>query len=228
MQDALPQDSRGALLLSGGLDSSVVAALAAPARSRPSGDRGRLRRAGVRRDAVGAQGGRRHGPRPHHRRRSKQREPLDAAEAYLRAWELPLPTPGILIEAPLIAAAARLEPASCSTARAATSSSAPPTSSSPTACGACDRCRPGGFRAGTRGWATTRRCVTSGACSRASASAGRSRRRSTSRSAGDGPRRATPPAWLRPGPAELYRDSQDPWRWKLLDGPRWWASWPTS
>ena len=31
------------------------------------------------------------------------------------------------------------------------------------------------------------------------------------------------PAWLRPGPAELYRDSQDPWRWKLLDGPRWWA-----
>ena len=32
------------------------------------------------------------------------------------------------------------------------------------------------------------------------------------------------PAWLRRGPAELYRDSQDPWRWKLLDGPRWWAS----
>ena len=32
------------------------------------------------------------------------------------------------------------------------------------------------------------------------------------------------PAWLRPDLLRLYRDDQDPWRWKRLDGPRWWAS----
>ena len=32
------------------------------------------------------------------------------------------------------------------------------------------------------------------------------------------------PAWLRPGHARQYRDTHDPWRWKRLDGPRWWAS----
>ncbi len=32
------------------------------------------------------------------------------------------------------------------------------------------------------------------------------------------------PAWLRPGLARQYRDTHDPWRWKRLDGPRWWAS----
>jgi hypothetical protein len=32
------------------------------------------------------------------------------------------------------------------------------------------------------------------------------------------------PAWLRPGPAALFRGNEDPWRWKRLDGPRWWAA----
>ena len=32
------------------------------------------------------------------------------------------------------------------------------------------------------------------------------------------------PAWLRPAHARQYRDTHDPWRWKRLDGPRWWAS----
>ena len=32
------------------------------------------------------------------------------------------------------------------------------------------------------------------------------------------------PDWLRPGLARQYRDTHDPWRWKRLDGPRWWAS----
>ncbi len=32
------------------------------------------------------------------------------------------------------------------------------------------------------------------------------------------------PDWLRPGHARQYRDTHDPWRWKRLDGPRWWAS----
>src|SRR6185295_20257718 len=32
------------------------------------------------------------------------------------------------------------------------------------------------------------------------------------------------PGWLRPGPTALFVDSEDPWRWKRLDGPRWWAA----
>ena len=72
--------------------------------------------------------------------------------------------------------------------------------------------------------ATTRRCVTSAASSRASASAARSRPASTSARAGAGPPARYTPAWLRPGPARLYAESQDPWRWKRLDGPRWWAA----
>ena len=228
VQDALPAHGGSALLLSGGLDSSVVAALAAPRAPDLQAIAAAFRRAGARRDARGRAGWptRRASPSP--RSRIEQREPLDAAEAYLHAWELPLPTPGIVIEAPLIAAAARLGAASCSTARAATSSSAPRTSSSPTACGACDRCRPGACRAVTRGWATTRRCVTCGACSRASASAGRSLPTCTSRSAGDGPRRATRRRGCVPAPPSCIATARTRGAGSSSTGRAGGPIWPTS
>ena len=94
MQDALPEHSRSALLLSGGLDSSVIAALAAPRApdlqaiaagfAEPEYDETTWARrvaddTGLELTTVAIE----------------RREPLDAAEEYLRAWELPLPTPGL-------------------------------------------------------------------------------------------------------------------------------------
>ena len=102
---AAPAPATGAVLLSGGLDSSVVASLAAPrapglravsaafprepdvdetAWAAMVAERARLALTSVPIEVP---------------------DPLAAAEAYGGAWALPLPAPGIVIEAPLIAAA---------------------------------------------------------------------------------------------------------------------------
>ena len=154
----------------------------------------------------------------------EQREPLDAAEAYLRAWELPLPTPGILVEAPLVAAAARLGAGVVLDGQGGDE-----------LFGAAHfliadrvrRLRP------LSAWRLSRRHPWLGDdpplrhVRRVFTSVGvrgalppglheRARRRR--------PAARYTPAWLRPGPARLYAESQDPWRWKRLDGPRWWAA----
>jgi asparagine synthase (glutamine-hydrolysing) len=222
VQDALPEHNRSALLLSGGLDSSVVAALAAPrapdlqaiaaAFTEPEYDETTWARrvaddTGLALTTVAIE----------------QREPLEAAEAYLRAWELPLPTPGIVIEAPLIAAAARLGAGVVLDGQGGDE-----------LFGAAHfliadrvrRLRPlAAWRLSRRHpWLGddpplrhVRRVFTSvgvrGALAPTLHEQVRRRR----------PAARYTPAWLRRGPAELYRDSHDPWRWKLLDGPRWWS-----
>ena len=39
-----------------------------------------------------------------------------------------------------------------------------------------------------------------------------------------GRRRRWAPPWFAAGAASLYREGADPWAWKRLDGPRWWAA----
>ena len=172
-----------------------------PARPRPAGDRGRAspsrsstRRAWARRvaDDTGL---------ALTTVAIEQREPLDAAEAYLRAWELPLPTPGILIEAPLIAAAARL-----GAARRARR----PGRRRALRRGALPHRRPRAAPATAVGLAAFAPAPVAGrrpaAASRPARVHERRRprraraRRSTSRSAGGGPRRATRPRGCAPAP----------------------------
>ena len=148
----------------------------------------------------------------------------DAAEAYLRAWELPLPTPGILVEAPLIAAAARLGAGVVLDGQGGDE-----------LFGAAHfliadrvrRLRP------LSAWRLSRRHPWLGDDPPLRHVWPRLHQRRRPRRAPARPARARPPAPARgalhaglaaPGPARLYRDSQDPWRWKRLDGPRWWAS----
>ena len=107
--DAVAGGRTGALLLSGGLDSSAVAALAAPCEpgltaitaafpDEPDLDETPWAR------RVAEHTGMQLATVP-----IERRAPFRAAEAYLRAWQLPLPVPGYIIEEPLIAAAYRLE-----------------------------------------------------------------------------------------------------------------------
>ena len=222
VQDALPEHDPSALLLSGGLDSSVVAALAAPrapglraiaaAFAEPEYDETAWARrvaddTGLDLTTVAIE----------------QREPLDAAEAYLRAWELPLPTPGIVIEAPLVAAAAQAG------ARVVLDGQGGDELFGAAHFLIADRVRR--LRA-LAAWRLSRRHPWLGDdpplrhVRRVFTSVGV--RGALAPGLHEQVRRRRPaarytPAWLRRGPAELYRDSQDPWRWKLLDGPRWWA-----
>jgi asparagine synthase (glutamine-hydrolysing) len=217
--DSLPA---GALLLSGGLDSSVVAALAAPrapalpaiaaAFAEPELDETTWARrvaddVGLALTTVAID----------------RREPLDAAEAYLRAWALPLPVPGIVIEAPLIHAAAHLGADVVLDGQGGDE-----------LFGAAHyliadrlrRLRP------LAAWRLARRHPWIGAdpplrhvwrmftgvgVHGALAPGLHERLR------GRRPAERYAPAWLRPRFARLYRDTQDPWQWKRLDGPRWWA-----
>jgi asparagine synthase (glutamine-hydrolysing) len=212
----------GALLLSGGLDSSVVAALAAPqapglqaiaaAFVEPELDE----TAWARRVAESS-------GLPLTTVPIDQREPLDAAVAYQAAWALPLPVPGIVIEAPLVARAAAMGAAVLLDGQGGDE-----------LFGAAHfliadrvrRLRP------VAAWRLARQHPWLGAhpprrhVRRIFTSVGlhgalapglheRARRRR--------PAERYAPDWLRPDLAQVYRDTQDPWGWKRLDGPRWWA-----
>ena len=144
---AAPAPATGAVLLSGGLDSSVVASLAAPrapglravsaafprepdvdetAWAAMVAERARLALTSVPIEVP---------------------DPLAAAEAYGGAWALPLPAPGIVIEAPLIAA--RAAAATCALRPGRLRSAGPRTSSSPTASGTAGRSLPTSSRGAT-------------------------------------------------------------------------------
>jgi asparagine synthase (glutamine-hydrolysing) len=223
VEDALPSSGSAGLLLSGGLDSSAVAAVAA--------GKGDLR-------AVSA-----HFPDEpgldetawatrvtDHVGMSlttvpiEHRDPLDVGEAYAEAWRLPLPVPGIVIEQPLLAAAARLGADVALDGQGGDEVFGAPNFL------IADRVR--AMRLWSA-WQLARRHPFLGADPprrhvwRLFTSVGMRgalpaslhemlrRRRTAYRSA---------PTWLRPDLAALYRETQDPWRWKRLDGPRWWAS----
>ena len=219
--DSVRPEGGNAVLLSGGLDSSVVAALAAPraplqaiaaAFAEPEFDETAWAR------RVADETGLALTTVP-----IERREPLDAADAYLRAWGLPLPVPGIVIESPLIAAGARMGADVVLDGQGGDE-----------LFGAAhfliaDRVRQlRPFAA----WRLARRHPWLGASPpprhvwRVFQSVGL--RGAVAPGLHERVRRRYPPeryapAWLRPRFARLYRDSQDPWRWKGLDGPRWWA-----
>lgn len=222
--DAMATDRRRALLLSGGLDSSAVAGVAAPDApgllaisaafpAEPDLDETPWARqvadhTGIALTTVPIE-------RP---------EPLRAAEDYLRTWQLPLPVPGFVIEEPLIAEARRLG------AEVVLDGQGGDELFGATPYLIAD------YLLGLRlvsAWQLARRhpwlgsnppmrhvwqVFTTGGVRGAlppRPHAGVRRRRDPGRYA---------PGWLRRGPARLYRDASDPWRWKRLDGPRWWAS----
>lgn len=222
--DAVATDRTGALLLSGGLDSSAVAGLAAPRApdlkaitaafpARPELD-----------ETSWARRVAKHTGMPLTTVPIERRDPFRAAEDYLRAWQLPLPVPGLIIEEPLIAAAHRLG------AEVVFDGQGGDELFGATPYLVADRLlrlRPlSAWRLARRHpwlgshpplrhvWQVfvdggVRGALPPGLHARVR------RRRDPERYA---------PAWLRPGLARLYRDTHDPWRWKRLDGPRWWAS----
>jgi asparagine synthetase B (glutamine-hydrolysing) len=152
------------------------------------------------------------------------REPLDAAQAFLRAWQLPLPSPGIVIEAPLVAAAAGLG------ADVALDGQGGDELFGPAHFLIADRLR--SLRP-MSAWHLARRYPSIGRTPPA-----RHVRRVLTNIGVRGalpaciheplrrrqpPERYLPP-WLRTGLARRFRETEDPWRWKRLAGPRWWAS----
>jgi len=151
-------------------------------------------------------------------------DPLAAAEAYGAAWALPLPAPGIVIEAPLIAAARTAG------ATVALDGQGGDEVLGPAYFVIADRLRRGRALAAYKlarrypgiGPAPTRaavRLVLTGVGVRGAVAP-----RLHERIRGRRPTGRYAPAWLRPGPAALFVASEDPWRWKRLDGPRWWAA----
>ena len=133
--------------------------------------------------------------------------------------------PGIVIEAPLIAAARRLgaggrarRPGRRRALRRRALPHRRPRAASATAVG---------MAAGAPAPVARqpiRRCATSGASSRASACAARCRPACTSASAAGARPRATRPPGCVPASRGSTATPRIPWRWKRLDGPRWWAS----
>jgi asparagine synthase (glutamine-hydrolysing) len=221
---AAPAPGTGAVLLSGGLDSSIVTALAAP---RSSGLRAYA--AGfpaepaldeTRWAAMVAEEAR----VPLSTVPVDARDPLAAAEEFARTWALPLPAPGIVIEAPLIAAAR------AAGARVALDGQGGDEVLGPAHFVVADRVRHGRLLEalrlarrypgiGSAPSSASLRLVLTGVGVRGAVPPGIHdavrRRRAPTRYV---------PGWLRAGPAALFRDHEDPWRWKRLDGPRWWAA----
>lgn len=222
--DAVATDRRGALLLSGGLDSSAVAGLAAPRAPGLQAISATFPAEPELDETSWAHQVADHTGMPLTTVPIERREPFRAAEDYLRAWQLPLPVPGLIIEKPLVAAAHRLR------AQVVFDGQGGDELFGATPYLVADRLlrlRPlSAWRlARQHPWLGTspplrhvwqvfasggvRGAVPPGLHERVR------RQRDPSRYA---------PAWLRPGFARLYRDTHDPWRWKRLDGPRWWAS----
>jgi asparagine synthase (glutamine-hydrolysing) len=221
--DALPTDRASALLLSGGLDSSVVAGVAAhrangmhaisaafpaePELDETWWSRQVAQHTGLPLTAV----------------EIERREPFDAAEAYLGAWQLPLPVPGNIIEDPLVATASRLG------ARVVLDGQGGDELFGAAYYAISDRLR---RLRPVAAWRLTRRMPWMGQAP--------SRRLVRQVFKDVGVRGALPhglharmrrhadpgpntPGWLGPRTALLYREAEDPWRWKRLDGPRGWA-----
>jgi asparagine synthase (glutamine-hydrolysing) len=220
---ALSPPPVAAMLLSGGLDSSVVAALAArsipaleavsacfpddPQLDETAWARQVADHIGVRLTTVPIE----------------RREPLQAAARYLDAWQLPLPVPGIFIDEQLLA-----------TARSHGATVAIDGQGGDELFGAShflisDYLRR--FRV-PAAWRLARGNAWGG-----STAPRRQVWRLLTQVGGRGAlppmlhevtRRQRPaeryaPAWLRPEAMRLYHETENPWRWKQLDGPRWWA-----
>jgi asparagine synthase (glutamine-hydrolysing) len=222
--DAVTAGGPGALFLSGGLDSSVVGALAAPHMpdlqaisavfpAEPEFDEHLW--ANQVADHIGL---------PLTTVPIERREPFRAAEAYMDAWALPLPVPGLIIEEPLIATARRLG------AKTVLDGQGGDELFGAAYFLVADKIRAlrpvSAWRLAARHpwlgsdpplrhvWRVFTHVGVRGAL--APRLHERLRRRRDPARYG--------PGWLRPRLARLYRDTQDPWRWKRLDGPRWWAS----
>jgi asparagine synthase (glutamine-hydrolysing) len=220
---ALSPASVTAMLLSGGLDSSVVAALASrsiPALEALSAcfpDDPQLdetawasqvaHHIGVRLTTV----------------RIERREPLEAAARYLDGWQLPLPVPGIFIDEQLLATA-RSHGATIAVdgqggdelfgASHFLISDYLRRLRVPTAWRLARGNAWGGSTAPRRQvWRLLTQVGGRGALPPVLHEVARRRR----------PAERYAPAWLRPELMRLYHETEDPWRWKQLDGPRWWA-----
>jgi asparagine synthase (glutamine-hydrolysing) len=224
IDDALtPVPERAAMLLSGGLDSSVVAALASrsicalEAVSACFPDEPQLDEtqwAGQVADHIGI---------PLTTVPIERRQPLQAAASYLDAWQLPLPVPGIFIDEQLLA-----------TARSHGAMVAIDGQGGDELFGAShflisDYLRrfrvPAAWRL-ARGnpWGGTtapRRQVWRLMTQVGARGALPPRLHEVTRRWRPAERYA--PEWLRPDLMRLYHETEDPWRWKRLDGPRWWA-----
>jgi asparagine synthase (glutamine-hydrolysing) len=223
MDAALSPPPVAAMLLSGGLDSSVVAALAS--RSIPDleavsacfPDDPQLDEtawAGQVADHIGV----RLTTVP-----IERREPLQAAARYLDAWQLPLPVPGIFIDEQLLATA-RSHGATVAIdgqggdelfgASHFLISDYLRRLRVPTAWRLARGNAWGGSTAPRRQvWRLLTQVGGRGALPPMLHEVARRRR----------PAERYAPAWLRPKLMRIYHETEDPWRWKQLDGPRWWA-----
>jgi asparagine synthase (glutamine-hydrolysing) len=223
VDDAIPATRTSALLLSGGLDSSIIAGVAPRARDlrafsasfpdAPEVDETRWSRLVA--EHIGL---------PRTTVPIADPQPLAAAEAYERAWRLPLPAPGLVIEAPLIVAARGAG------AEVVLDGQGGDELFGPAHFVIADRLRQGRAIAA---WRLSRRYPGLGAGApghhvrRVLLSVGL--RGALSPRLHEAVRRRRPPTrytprWLRRAPARLFLETEDPWRWKRLDGPRWWAA----
>jgi asparagine synthase (glutamine-hydrolysing) len=224
IDDAVPADRSSALLLSGGLDSSAVAAIATRRAPRLDAFAAAFPTEPEFDETAWAQRVAEHLGIALSEVAIQQRDPLQAGERWLRVWRLPLPVPGLIIERPLIAAAADQG------ATVVLDGQGGDELFSTAHFLIADRVRRLRLLAA---WRLARRHEWLGADPplrhvwRVFSEVGlrgafppelheRARRRQS-------PDRYAPD-WLRPDLLRLYRDDQDPWRWKRLDGPRWWAS----
>jgi asparagine synthase (glutamine-hydrolysing) len=222
--DAVADEPVGALLLSGGLDSSVVAAVAAERSPGLHGMSAAFPAEPEFDETAWAAQVAEHLGMPLARVPIDRREPLDAAEAYLREWQLPLPVPGLILEEPLLAEASRLG------ARIVLDGQGGDELFGAAHFLIADRVR---RLRPLDAWRLSRRHPWLGASPplrhvwRVFVSVGVRGAlppRIHERVRHSRPTERYAPAWLRPDLARRYHDTEDPWRWKRLDGPRWWAS----